>query len=564
MTLKKIILFTISILTLVFILNSCTKEEITNENDPNIGQKVEYRQEIDPMTTNTVTVENNMLSFDSYETFIKIYNALKEKSADTQFYRLVYDELGYNTLGENGEEYHEPENVVLEKFENRFSYNSLRKVEDNSFIEFLNEGNDPKDFNGSFVLDGTFRSLLNEKYEVKIGNYYFKYINSDNLAVVSDGDFSKIENLYGKSIFEIEDELNLHVFNISDPSIPDITNKNTDDLGIRFVFFCIVRFKTTKIGENTYGFKNISFIPWFCNFKGNVQFNWDFGDGTTFVGKNPPAHTYSPNGYPYTVTLKTTGTNCCNKTFSRVIQQECDVDFEIKFWNEFKDGNSLGNVVYFKAHPTTNDYNYHWDFGDGNTYNGTSNTDFGWVVHGYDVSADDNYDVTLTVTAKDGSCSRTITKNIFVGCGHVYAVHSKQKNFTANSRTWRLAANIFCKNNLLFETVGANSKSFRKWGIWWRKDADKLQVDFFGDFINVIETVDYIDINGIQHQGGDPICSQQDIDESKIKSNVKKVEILAEDIQEVKKPRFYDNHLKSHHYIKKGGKTVTIDLSLRN
>ncbi len=563
---KKILKFLFTLSIVLFIFNSCSKDSNILQNRQEIDSKVSFRSEIDPMTTDKVTEENGMLSFDTYETFINIYTALKERYADSLYYTSVYNELGYDTLGSNGNEYHEPENVVLEKFESRFSYNSLRKVEDDSFLEFLNAGNDPEDFVGSFIQDMTYRSLLNSNFEVKIGNYYFKFIDADNLAAVSDGDYSKIESLNGKSIFEINDELNLHIYNISDPSMEEIVNRNTDGLGIRFNFFCIVNFGVLKIAENTYAFKNRSFIPWLCNLRGDAQFNWDFGDGTTFVGKNPPPHTYNPDGYPYTVTLSISGTDCCNKSFSRVIRQQCDVDFEMKFWNELNGGNSLGNVVYFKAHPTSDEYNYHWDFGDGSTFDGTSNTDYqGWVVHIYEVSADDSYDVSLTVTAKDGSCSRTITKNVFVGCGHIYAIEKGKVKFTANGRSWKLVGRLFCKNNFLFKTVGANSRAFRRrYYIWWRKAADKLQVDCFGDFIDVTETPDFVDENGVLHPGGDPLCIQLDIDESKIKTNVDEVEILAEDIFVLHKPRFYDDHLKAHHEIEEGGERATIDLSLSN
>ncbi len=54
-----------------------------------------------------------------------------------------------------------------------------------------------------------------------------------------------------------------------------------------------------------------------------------------------------------------------------------------------------------------------------------------------------------------------------------------------------------------------------------------------------------------KQQGGDPLCIQLDIDESKIKTNVDEVEILAEDIFVLHKPRFYDDHLKITPFYKR-------------
>ena len=560
----KIIIAILAFAIVGAVIYSCTKENEFAKEVPqvNLYSITKGNGSIDPMTTDLIISENGMLSFDSYRTFDAVYKALKNLSSDSLFYTSVYNELGYNLLGSNGNEYHEPQNAVLDKFEKRFQYNSFRKIENNRFINYLNQGGDPKDYQESFLYDEFLMALLNSKMEVRIGGYYFKFIDDANCAVISDGDYSKVQELDGKTMFQINDRMNVQIINFIDPGTPDIFEKGSNGDGISMLFPCIPNFNFKKLTGHSWEFENVSFIPWGCKNDPTLKFIWDFGDGTQYEGKNPPIHTYNANGYPYTVTLKIKG-NCCDKSVSKKIDIACYVDFDIKHFNSIFGGYPNGNGVYFIIKkPAPDLYNYHWDFGDGETFDGHTNTNnFGWVSHLYEVSADDSYTVCLTITAKDGSCSQTICKRVFVGCGHVYAIDDDQKDFPYDGRTWRIAGKIWCKNNFIYKTVGAYTKSFRKGnisGIWWLRNADNLEVRLKDDFIDVTETPDYIDENGVPHQGGDEVCLQIDIDKSKAENNTSKIELNAEDYFTIHKPRFFDNHLVSYHKLKLGNTIVEI------
>lgn len=505
----------------VIAINSCIKE-IDFKNDEN-GQNLISRElinGIDPMTTDKITKENGMLVFDTYATFSEVIKALKSLSADSLYYLTVYQDLGYNLLDRNNKDFIEPENVVLEKFENRFSFHSLRKTENDKFHEFLRLGNEPEEFTGSFIFDEFFQAVLNSDYEVKIGDYYFKYVDGDNIAVVSDGDFMKIDRLKGKSIFEIEDDINLHVFNTSDPSCPKFVNRNDDGLGYRFTPTCIVGFDQLYLNNNWFWFTNKTFVPADC---GESQYKWVFSDGYVATTKDC-GHQFAGD-YPYTVTLYVNN-DCCNTSCTYVVDlPKCNADFTYRFRNELFGGNSQGNRVYFFAKNNSDNVIYDWDFGDGTKGSGKI------VNHLYELGSYDSYIVTLTVTAKDGSCNKSNITKIIVSCGHVYAINSISKYFDDGNQ--KLVGKIWCKNNLIYETVGANSKSYHKfggYGPWIHSTEGIISVDLNGDFLNTFNNE----------------CISQDINISD--NGIKKTaEVFAEDHVLVNEPRFLQNRLTSTH-----------------
>lgn len=142
------------------------------------------------------------------------------------------------------------------------------------------------------------------------------------------------------------------------------------------------------------------------------NFQWDFGDGSTFTGQNPPAHLYASNG-SFTVTLSMTGSNGCTGTtslnavnltppvasFTSDVVNGCD-PLSVQFTD-----NSSTSV------PITS---WLWTFGDGTTFNGQNPP-----VHTYPVGV---YDVSLTITTATG-CQGTINMPAYIQVGHIDLVN---------------------------------------------------------------------------------------------------------------------------------------------
>lgn len=148
------------------------------------------------------------------------------------------------------------------------------------------------------------------------------------------------------------------------------------------------------------------------------NFVWTFGDGATFTGQNPPAHTYANNG-AYSVTLTMTGANGCqgsttqtnlitlsppSASFTADVVQGCD-PLSVQFTSTSTSTNPI----------TT----WHWTFGDGTTFNGQTPPSHTYAVGVYDVS--------LTITTQSG-CVGTDTMQQYIEVGHIDAV-----NFSINS-----------------------------------------------------------------------------------------------------------------------------------
>ena len=129
--------------------------------------------------------------------------------------------------------------------------------------------------------------------------------------------------------------------------------------------------------------------------QGFTQFTWLFGDGTSFVGANPPIHSYPSTG-TYTITLIMRDSTACNNpdTSKKIIT----------IGNNFVKAAfsapvvCAGKPVNF-VNLSTNYVTVLWRFGDGATSTLPS------PVHTYSTSGGSTYTVTL-ITYKPNSCNK--------------------------------------------------------------------------------------------------------------------------------------------------------------
>ncbi|MCC6703012.1 MAG: PKD domain-containing protein [Fluviicola sp.] len=142
------------------------------------------------------------------------------------------------------------------------------------------------------------------------------------------------------------------------------------------------------------------------------NFVWDFGDGSTFNGQNPPVHIYNGNA-TYTVTLSMTGTNGCQASvsvpsvtlsspianFSSDVQQGC-APLSVQFTESSTSPDPIVTWV--------------WIYGDGQTFTGQTPP-----VHDYSVGV---YDVSLVVITQNG-CIDTTTLQDYIQVGEIDLVN---------------------------------------------------------------------------------------------------------------------------------------------
>ena len=134
------------------------------------------------------------------------------------------------------------------------------------------------------------------------------------------------------------------------------------------------------------------------------DFTWDFGDGSTYFGSNPPPHLYTTIGN-YTITLNVVDTNTCNKadstSFTITVSgkptaaytyspQPPQANTPVVFTN-----NAIGGI------------NYKWLYGDGDSL--VTNNVNALVSHIY--NATNTYNACLIV-ANASACSDTACQDI--------------------------------------------------------------------------------------------------------------------------------------------------------
>ncbi len=95
-----------------------------------------------------------------------------------------------------------------------------------------------------------------------------------------------------------------------------------------------------------------------------TTFNWNFGDGGTYTGANPPTHTYPGLG-TYTVTLVMRDTTACNSP-DTVTQVLTMTSFNVSAHFTMPDSICLGTPVSPVA-TSSNGLTFTWTFGNGDT-----------------------------------------------------------------------------------------------------------------------------------------------------------------------------------------------------
>jgi PKD repeat protein len=136
-----------------------------------------------------------------------------------------------------------------------------------------------------------------------------------------------------------------------------------------------------------------------------TSWNWDFGDGTTFVGQSPPVHTFPSLG-TYNITLTTTNGGCSYSLTRTIKIADLTPNFTSSTRAGCKPFTPIINPVLPNSKLITN---YVWDFGDGSGLK-----DFGPGNNGQFTYPDaGTYNVTL-ITIDTFGCSHQLTKNTFI------------------------------------------------------------------------------------------------------------------------------------------------------
>lgn len=191
-------------------------------------------------------------------------------------------------------------------------------------------------------------------------------------------------------------------------------------------------------------------LPWVIqytnlNITNDVTYIWDFGNGTTYEGANPPATFYNEKGI-YDLTIYMTNGSCADTAyFDNIVDTDPELSFSVSPQNI-----CAGSELTFTDDSQLPADSLLWSFGDGNTSNNISPT------HIY--NAGGCYDVTLI--RYSNTCSDTTT----LSCLTVR--ESPDMSYTINNQ-------YYCD---LPATVTAEGMGAGKW-FWSMEGVDTLQTD---------------------------------------------------------------------------------------
>lgn len=151
-----------------------------------------------------------------------------------------------------------------------------------------------------------------------------------------------------------------------------------------------------------YGCLSTTFTPTlsYVAVDGIASYAWNFGNGNTFNGPNPPAQVYTPGKYPVTVTITTNGG--CTASFTDTVKVGT-----VKPTAAFTASPTTvcgGTPVQFTDQSTGGANEWLWDFGDGNT-SSAQNPSYVYTVPGT---------YTVTLTAYNNGCYDMISKTNYI------------------------------------------------------------------------------------------------------------------------------------------------------
>ena len=203
---------------------------------------------------------------------------------------------------------------------------------------------------------------------------------------------------------------------------------------------------TTDCSPATINFINTS--------AGGVEYLWDFGNGQTFSGENPPSQTYNSSG-SYTVSLSMATANGCSgvTTIVDYIYIEEIVPYVVA---DVTGGCNPLDVLFSDTSSAPNPLNpitsWEWDFGNGQTFSG-QNPPVQTYTNGL-------YDVTLEISTASG-CTGIVNLSEYISVGEL------------NSLDFTVDTTINCiKTDFNFNSFITTTPSF----------PDSTEINYFWDF----------------------------------------------------------------------------------
>ncbi len=488
---KKILLSVIAVSILSIILIIGCKKELSNPNDP-LNNLAQMRWE----GLSGIRAENGMLVFDSRESFNRTLEILAREDTSKEYFK-EYNSTSTTVYSSGGGDsdvttttatvafgnlvsgvikvdstkgdttvYDPTESIiydrVLDDFERKFDFKSLRKDIENREIEYLDGGSVGDDPTHHFIANEYLRTVLNPDLEVQIGDTIVRFVNEYRYILIADGDYRTLEEIRKNPL-----DYN-HFPNVLERSVLGEIYWS----GYKTDGDCDANFSIYEQPSEIFSFTDHS-----TSSTTITNYDWNFGDGSPHSLAQNPTHAYTDGATTHTVTLAIyCSSDHCSSSYVYTIY-DCWAHFTYTMQDLKVNFNAInfGAPYYFT---------YAWDFGDG----GTASTQD--ATHLFALPGIKH--VCLTVTNNITGCVSdpvcqdiTVTAPVIGTCkgtmetwgGAVYANNSNKK----------FDCKLWVCNNWMVSEVGTKTINYKKKsnGNWAEDKATTLHDQIWGDFYDV-------------------------------------------------------------------------------
>ena len=329
-------------------------------------------REGNPFNNSKIRLEDGMLKFDDYKTFLDTYEALKTMSSNGELNRATLSETGHNPDTDIDQELALiPQHPILKAFASSYGLVSEEQKEEIAFKAYLQTAGEIEDFHGSPVYSPMLQAMLNDKRELKIGTFILKFIDENRTALIYNNNMEVLNSVRNTEIGQLKDGHDLYIIDLLNPmkTNDDIFSRDAEGNPRELMGICDIDFDVKPVSGNTFLFENKSTGT---NCTSDNSFIWNFGDNSfnNVTGSNQNiTHNFTTNQYPYTVTLTALCGPCKGDEHTIIINEPatnndpCSLLNGITTFEATKP--SGGNSVTFKIPGLTTGMTATIDFGDG-------------------------------------------------------------------------------------------------------------------------------------------------------------------------------------------------------
>jgi len=168
---------------------------------------------------NKIEVEHGMLVFSDTSHFIQMYNQLEIDNSIYlhNFYNIIKSYKGDKAIEDFMTEKGLSEYHILEEFEAKFNYTSLRQKIADEMDEY-NKIRDPGDLNSpeeAYISDEILQTLLNSNGEIKIGTSIYKIIGDNIVIKVLDNNYDIVNRITKYNYLDFKGTDNIIIYDNS-------------------------------------------------------------------------------------------------------------------------------------------------------------------------------------------------------------------------------------------------------------------------------------------------------------------------------------------------------------